>query len=72
LSAETVDLILADIYAGRMGYTTASPTANFGGSNADPSGTYQAMVPPTSGMETKYELQNDSASQGFKKWTITT
>jgi hypothetical protein len=72
LDAATVDLILADLYAGRMGYTATSPTANLGGTNADPNGVYQAMVPPTTGMETKYELINDSAAQGFKKWAITT
>ncbi len=72
LDAATVDLILADLYAGRMGYTATSPIANLGGTNADPNGVYQAMVPPTTGMETKYELINDSASQGFKKWAITT
>jgi type II secretory pathway component PulK len=72
LSAATVDAILADLYAGRMGYTAAAPTANLGGTNAAPTGVYQAKVPPTTGMETKYELINDSASQGFKKWAITT
>jgi len=72
LDATTIDLVLADLYAGRMGYTAAAPTAVMGGTNADPTGVYQAMVPPTTGMETKYELINDSASQGFKKWAITT
>ena len=72
LDATTIDLVLADLYAGRMGYTAAAPTANLGGTNADPTGVYQAKVPPTTGMETKYELINDSAAQGFKKWTITT
>ncbi len=72
LDAATIDLVLADLYAGRMGYTAAAPTATMGGTNADPTGVYQAMVPPTTGMETKYELINDSAAQGFKKWAITT
>jgi type II secretory pathway component PulK len=72
LDATTIDLVLADLYAGRMGYTAAAPTATMVGTNADPTGVYQAMVPPTTGMETKYELINDSASQGFKKWAITT
>jgi len=72
LDATTIDTVLADLYAGRMGYTAAAPTANLGGTNADPTGVYQAKVPPTTGMETKYELINDSASQGFKKWAITT
>jgi len=71
LDAVTVDLILADLYAGRMVYTAAAPTANLGGSNADPNGVYQAMVPPTTGNETRYELVNDSAAQGFHKWAIT-
>ena len=72
LDATTIDLVLADLYAGRMGYTAAAPTAVMGGTNADPTGVYQAMVPPTTGMECKYELINDSASQGFMKWAITT
>jgi hypothetical protein len=72
LDAATVDLILADLYAGRMGYTAAAPTANLGGTNADPTGVYQAMVPPTTGLETKFELVNDSAAQGYRKWGITT
>ena len=72
LDATTIDAVLADLYAGRMGYTAAAPTATMGGTNADPTGVYQAMVPPTTGMETKYELINDSAAQGFKKWAITT
>ena len=72
LDATTIDAVLADLYAGRMGYTAAAPKATMGGSNADPTGVYQAKVPPTTGMETKYELINDSASQGFKKWAITT
>jgi hypothetical protein len=72
LDATTIDLVLADLYAGRMGYTAAAPTAALGGTNADPTGVYQAMVPPTTGMECMYELINDSASQGFKKWAITT
>lgn len=72
LDAATVDLILADIYAGRMGYTIVTPTLNLAGTNADPGGIYQAKVPPTTGMETKYELVNDSAGQGFHLWAITT
>ena len=72
LDAAAVDTILADLYAGRMGYIATAPTANLGGTNADPNGVYQAQIPPTTGMECKYELQNDSASQGFKLWAITT
>lgn len=72
LTQSVVDTILFDLYAGRMSYTSTSPSANLGGSNADPSGVYQAMVPPTTGMEAKYDLVNDPASEGFKKWSITT
>jgi hypothetical protein len=72
LDAATIDLILTDLYAGRMGYTALAPVALMAGTNADPTGIYQAMVPPTTGLETKYELVNDSAAQGFKKWAITT
>lgn len=72
LTQEQVDTVLYDLYAGRMGYTYATPVASLGGTNADPSGVYQAMVPPTSGLEAKYDLVNDPASEGFKKWSITT
>ena len=68
-----VDVILADIYAGRMGYTNAAPTLNVGGTNAAPSGVYADEDPPVTGKGMIYELVNDPEvpPEGFKKWGIT-
>jgi len=71
LTATECDNVLEDIYAGRMGYTYATPSLNIGGTNAAPNGTYQAQCPPTTGKEYWYELVNDSCGDGFNKWTIT-
>jgi len=71
LTAAECDNVLEDIYAGRMGYTYATPVLNIGGTNAAPNGTYQAQCPPTTGKEYWYELVNDSCGDGFNKWTIT-
>jgi hypothetical protein len=66
-----VDTIVADIYAGRMGYTFATPTLNVGGTNAAPSGVYADEDPPITGKGFIYELVNDPEAEGFKKWAIT-
>ena len=67
LNAATVDLILADLYAGGAGFTAAAPTLNIGGTNAAPSGVYQDVVTPSTGMEYIWELVNAFT----KHWTIT-
>ena len=72
LSQVTVDAILAAMYARRMSFTAASPTATLGGTNTDPGGVYQAANPPTTGLEYKHVLVNDDNAEGFKKWAITT
>ena len=71
LTQTEVDNVLADIYAGRAGYTYATPVLNLGGNNAAPSGTYADEDPPVTGNGYKYELVNDPESEGFNKWTIT-
>lgn len=68
LNEAQVDAVVAAIYDARAAYLTQSKTLNIATSNAAPSGTYQAQVPPSSGKEYIYELKNDSASQGFSKW----
>jgi hypothetical protein len=72
LNAATIDTILEDLYAGRMGFTAAAPVATMGGNNGDPNGVYQAANPPTTGQEYKHVLVNDDNGEGFKKWAITT
>jgi hypothetical protein len=66
-----VDTIVADIYAGRMGYTYATPILNVAGTNAAPSGVYADEDPPITGKGFIYELVNDPEAEGFKKWAIT-
>jgi len=71
LNQATVDAILFDIYAGRMGYTYATPTLNVGGTNATPSGVYADEDPPVTGKGAAFELQNDPEAEGFSRWAIT-
>ena len=71
LNQATVDTILFDIYAGRMGYTYATPTLNVGGTNAAPSGVYADEDPPVTGKGAAFELQNDPEAEGFSRWAIT-
>jgi hypothetical protein len=70
-----IDTILSDLYAAAITPRTATGgTINVGGTNAAPSGTYQAACPPTTGKEYAYELRNDSCGL-FNNWatvTITT
>jgi hypothetical protein len=68
----TIDLILARMWARRMSFTAVAPTANLGGTNADPSGVYQEMNPPTTGLEYKFALAVDDLAEGYKLWAITT
>jgi len=72
LPEATVDAILLAIYNRRASFTDASPTANLGGTNDNPSGVYQDATPPTTGMEHKYKLEMDPDAEGFNKWAITT
>ncbi|MCB1718490.1 MAG: hypothetical protein KDK05_25425, partial [Candidatus Competibacteraceae bacterium] len=57
------------------GLTYATPTCYIGGSNAAPSGTYQAANPPTTPLEKIYTMVNDNTSTGnntFSSFTYTT
>lgn len=75
LSQAYVDQILADLYTAFATRTASGGTITLNGAgNAAPSGTFQAMCPPTTGKERAYELLNDScAINPTKKWaTVTT
>jgi len=65
-----VDAILLSVYNRRMAFIFATPALKIGGSDAAPSGLYQAACPPTTGKEYAYELVNDSCLDGFNKWTV--
>jgi hypothetical protein len=54
--------------------TVSAGSIYVGGSNADPSGTYQAasscpVTGSTPGKEIAHELKNDGCGAGFNKWT---
>jgi len=74
-----VEAVLWGVYqASRDGPRTASGgTINVGGSNAAPSGTFQAasacpVSVATDGKEVAYELLNDSCAAGFNVWSTVT
>jgi hypothetical protein len=71
LSQASVDQILADLYTAFATRTASGGTITLNGTgNAAPSGIYQAHCPPTSGLEDKYELLNDSCGiNPTKKWS---
>ena len=71
LSQANVDSVLLRLYTDRTLFTYATPVLNIGGTNDDPSGTYQDADPPTTGNEYRYELVNDPETEGFNKWAIT-
>ena len=75
LAQASVDQILADFYTAFATRTAGGGSITLNGTgNAAPSGTFQAMCPPTTGQERAYELLNDSCSVNpTKKWaTVTT
>jgi hypothetical protein len=73
LSQTQVVQILADFWAGFATRTGAAGTINVGTNNAAPGGTYQAANPPTTGLEFRYELLNDSQNiNPTKKWATVT
>lgn len=72
LSEGQVDGIINDLYAGKPTFTYATPSLNIGGNNAAPSGSYQSVCPPTSGLEMVHDLANDICTpHSAAKWTIT-
>ena len=78
LSQSDVDTALWSLYQATTAPRTASGgTINVGGSNAAPSGTFQAgsacpVTVATDGKEIAYELLNDSCGVGFNKWSTVT
>jgi hypothetical protein len=73
LSAAKVNQILSDLWSAFATRTATAGTINIGGTNAAPSGTYQAANPPTTGKEFAYELLNDSQNVNpTKKWATVT
>ena len=77
LSQAIVDAILWELYqASAAPRTVSGGTINLGGTNAAPSGTYQAVASPpvsgsTPGKEIAYELRNDSLGL-FNNWATVT
>lgn len=71
LAQADVDAVLLSVYNRRMAFTYATPALNVGGTNAAPTGVYQAQCPPTTGKERAFELVNDSCGDGFNRWTVT-
>ena len=77
LSQSVVDAILWELYqASAAPRTVSGGTINVGGSNAAPSGTFQAVASPpvsaaTPGKEIAYELLNDSLGL-FNNWATVT
>jgi len=73
-----VNAILWDLYQATIVPRTATVgTINISGTNAAPSGTYQAcascpVTSATPGKEIAYELINDSCAVGFNKWATVT
>ena len=69
--ATSTDLILLGFYDRLAAKTNTGGTINLTGCPA-PTGTYQAMVPPTTGKEAAYELINDSGGVTTKEWATIT
>lgn len=73
-----VDAILWGLYQASVSPRTATGgTIDVGGTNAAPSGTYQAAAAcpvsaATPGKEVAHELANDTCAAGFNKWTTVT
>ena len=73
LNQTQVNQILADFWAGFATRTATGGTINVGTNNAAPSGIYQPANPPTTGLEYRYELLNDSQNiNPTKKWATVT
>jgi len=70
LGQAELDQVLADLYAGRMGYTAPAPVARINGQTDEASGIYQDATPPTTGKEFIYKLANDPDADGFNTWSI--
>ena len=73
-SQANVNAFLYAILANKANFTYATPALDLlGGSNAAPSGTYQAADPVTSGKEAAYALVNGNGSYAAgPEWTVQT
>jgi hypothetical protein len=69
-----VDAALLGLYTAAQSKTTTNGTLNLSGTNAAPSGTYEATCPPTTGKSAAYELINDSCGTiaAGETWTTIT
>jgi len=72
LTQGNVDNLLLGLYAGFATKTATNGTIDVGGTNAAPSGIYQAQCPPVTGKEAAYELINDSCGVSSKHWISVT
>ena len=70
LSEAAVNTIVHDIWSGKATYTYAAPRLYIGGTNANPSGVYQAVCPPTSGLEEVYDLVNGNCTADGPEWAV--
>ena len=70
LSEAVVDTIVHDIWSGKAGYTYAAPKLYIGGTNANPSGAYQAVCPPTSGLEEVWDLVHGNCTPNGPEWAV--
>jgi len=65
-----VNRILEGVYSMFPARIATGGEIRVGGTNAAPSGVFQAACPPTTGLEWRYELLNDSCGVNpTKKWT---
>jgi hypothetical protein len=70
LTQAQVNQILTDYYTAFATRSVAGGTITLNGTNAAPSGIFQANCPPTSGKETAYDLLNDPCSVNpTHKWS---
>ena len=77
LTQAAVNAALWGFYQGTTTRTATGGTINVGGTNAAPSGTFQApascpVTVATPGKEVAHALLNDGCAVGFNKWTTVT
>lgn len=68
LTSAQVDQVLLGLYDVFALKTNAGGTISVATSNQAPTGVYQEMVPPTTGLEARYELLNDSGGVSSVHW----
>ncbi len=67
-----VDAVLLGVYNRRAAFIFATPNLKVGGTNAAPTGFYQANCPvAATGKEMAFHLVNDPCAEGHRKWTVT-